>query len=321
MDRESLAQESLKQALQKLADLFPKLDLTFHQMENGNPGDLTSYWPGESHEEIMVCVFRGSSIREPFHRQDFFFMNFAYRNSYQALSETDKNLITVKEGECYIGQPYSGYALRADGPEEVTIIGLLIRRETFFREYLSTIYTDAALFRFFLDPQVNRFSDACIHLSFARDPSFRLLLETMVLEYAEPGEHTQKLLKSLLQTLLLKIAARSDRVQNRAEAGSNIDRILEYINDHSDQVTLKDLAARFHYHPNYISALLHQKTGRTFQKILLEKRMKRASLLMQNTTLSLEEIASLIGYSNQSNFYKAFKEYYGTTPNVKRGRM
>ena len=79
-------------------------------------------------------------------------------------------------------------------------------------------------------------------------------------------------------------------------------------------VTLKDIAAHFSYHPNYISSLLHQELGKTFSEIVLEKRMDRAVILLKGTTLSIEEIASMLGYSNHSNFYKAFKEYYGKTP-------
>ena len=57
-----------------------------------------------------------------------------------------------------------------------------------------------------------------------------------------------------------------------------------------------------------------KETGRKFTEILLEKRMERAALLLRNTTLSIEEISSLLGYSNHSNFFKAFKEYYKKTP-------
>lgn len=35
---------------------------------------------------------------------------------------------------------------------------------------------------------------------------------------------------------------------------------------------------------------------------------------MKNTKLSIEEIASMLGYTNHSNFYKAFKKYFSTTP-------
>ena len=83
---------------------------------------------------------------------------------------------------------------------------------------------------------------------------------------------------------------------------------------HSDVVTLKDIAARFSYHPNYISALLHRELGKTFTEILLEQRMERAVILLKGTTLSIEEIALMLGYSNSSNFYKAFREYFHQSP-------
>ena len=46
----------------------------------------------------------------------------------------------------------------------------------------------------------------------------------------------------------------------------------------------------------------------------MEKRMDRAAILIKGTDLSVEEISSMVGYSNTSNFYKAFREYYGVTP-------
>lgn len=42
--------------------------------------------------------------------------------------------------------------------------------------------------------------------------------------------------------------------------------------------------------------------------------MKRAVILLKETDLSVEEISLMLGYSNSSNFYKAFKEYYHLTP-------
>ena len=71
-------------AINKLGIAFDSLDLTFHQMNTGVPGDITSYWPGPDDEDVLICVFKGNQIHEPFHRQDFFFINYAYKNSYQA---------------------------------------------------------------------------------------------------------------------------------------------------------------------------------------------------------------------------------------------
>ena len=305
----------LKLALDKLGNEFDSLDLTFYPMDTGDPKDVTSFWPGTADEDVMVCVFKGDEIHEPFHRQDFFFINYAYRNSYQALSAKYNNLITINEDECYIGQPFSGYALRKEKDnEDVIIIGILIRKDSFFREYLPTVYTDSDLFRFFINPQTDKFSDEFIHLPVTKDHAIRTMLELMVMEYADRKDDTQRILKSMLQTLLLEIARRY-RIEKTGTAPRSIsEQILDYMGDHSDVVTLKDIAGHFNYHPNYISSLLHRETGRKFTEILLEKRMERAVLLMKNTTLSVEEISAMLGYSNHSNFYKAFKDYYGTTP-------
>ena len=273
-------------AINKLGIAFDSLDLTFHQMNTGVPGDVTSYWPGPNDEDVLICVFKGKQIREPFHRQDFFFINYAYKNSYQALSEKYNNLI----------------------------IGVLIRKDSFFREYLPTVYTDSALFRFFVEPQTNKFSDEYIHLPVTKDHAIRTILELMVVEYADRQEDTQRILKSMLQTLLLEIARRYRIEKSGTDTKTLAEQIIDYMGDHSDVVTLKDIAAHFSYHPNYISTLLHKETGWKFTEILLEKRMERAVLLMKNTSLSLEEISVLLGYSNHSNFYKAFREYYGMTP-------
>ena len=42
--------------------------------------------------------------------------------------------------------------------------------------------------------------------------------------------------------------------------------------------------------------------------------MQRAQLLLNHTDMSVEKIAIMLGYSNTSNFYKAFKQYFQTTP-------
>lgn len=262
----------------------------------------------------MVCVFKGREINEPFHRQDFFFINYAWKNSYDALSAKYNNLITIGQDECYIGQPFSGYAPRGQSENEIIIIGVQIRKETFFREYLPTIYMDTSLFQFFIEPKTNKFSDEFIHLPVPHNNAVRTLLEIMVMEYADPREDSQRLLKSMLQTLLQEIA-RLYRIEKSENIHKTVsEQILDYMSDHSDVVTLKEIAAHFSYHPNYISTLLKRETGKKFTEILLEKRMERAVLLMQNTTLSIEEISVMLGYSNQSNFYKAFKDYFGKTP-------
>lgn len=304
----------LQLAINKLGIEFDSLDLSFHQIPGRPEGDVTSYFPGLDQEDVLVCVFKGKNIHEPFHRQDFFFVNYAYRQNYDALSARFDNQITILENECYISQPYGGYALRGQSDTDIVIIGVLIRKEAFFREYLHVLSSDAALFRFFLEPQKDRFSDEFIHLSFDAHHPVRRLLELMVIEYANRTEDTQAILKPMLLTLLLHITRRY-RMENAVVAEKTLpEKIIQYITDHMEKVSLADIGKAFSYHPTYTSSLLHKEVGKTFSQILLEKRMERAVILLRNTTLSIEEIAALIGYSDHSNFYKAFKDFYGMTP-------
>lgn len=309
----------LKLAIDKLAIEFNTLDLSFHAFDGRQEGDITSYFPGADSEDVMACVFKGKEIHEPFHRQDFFFINYAYHSSYEALSARFDNQITIQENECYIGQPYSGYALRGHGDTDIIIIGILIRKEAFFREYLQVLSADSSLFHFFLEPQTDRFSDEFIHLSFEKGHPVRTLLELMVIEYANRTEDTQTILKSMLLALLMHIARRYRIQRPHSESLTLVEQMVTFITDHMDTVTLKALAQHFSYHPAYISALLPRETGRTFKDILLEQRMERAAILLRSTTLSIEEIAAMIGYSDHSNFYKAFKDYFGVTPRVYAG--
>ena len=234
---------------------------------------------------------------------------------YDALSYRFDNLITVHEGDCYIGQPFSGYALRGDSPDEdIIMIGVHIKKETFFREYLPALSTDPDMFRFFLDPQRNKFSDEFIHLSFEKTSPVRALLEMMAVEYANKRDDTQFVLKPMTMSLFMLIARQYRLNKNLSVPKSLSAQILQYVNACPEAVTLKEVAAHFSYHPNYISTLLRKDVGKTFSEIILEKRMSKAVILLKRTSLSIEEISVMLGYSNTSNFYKAFREYFHISP-------
>lgn len=304
----------LKTAMDKLGEIFAQRDWKYLDVPAGSPREKTYEWPGPQDEQIMICVHKGPDIQEMFHRQDFFFFNFAYKGDYGAISYKYDNYITVHENECYIGQPFSGYALTAHKPEEIIIIGILIQKETFFKTFLPVLSANNDLFHFFLAPQTNEYSEEFIHLKFDDSRHIRALLEIMVMEYADPKEDTQDILQPLVLSLFMLVARQYKQSVPVPKDERLSDQIVRYMGEHTDVVTLKEIAKHFSYHPNYISALLHREIGKSFSEILLEQRMERAVSLLRGTTLSIEEIALMLGYSNSSNFYKAFRGYYHTSP-------
>lgn len=306
--------QRLSDALDKLGAEFANKDWKFCDVPPGSPWENAFVWPGTPEEEIKISVHQGTSIQELFHRQDFFFFNFAYLGSFDAYSCRDDNYITINEGEGYMSQPFVGYALNKTAEEEFIIIAVLIRKDTFSRTFLPTLSSDPRLFRFFLNPQTNQYSDEFIRLKFDDETLVRRLLELMTVEYAFPQEGTQSILKPLTLALLMEVARQYKKSAPEDANASLADQIAQYMGEHIGTATLKDIAGHFAYHPNYISGLLHRELGKTFSQLLLEQRMERAVMLLKGTDLSIEEIAAMLGYSNSSNFLKAFRMYYHMSP-------
>lgn len=304
----------LRSAIEKLAKDFDAIEWQYLAVPPGSTREKTQLWPGDPSEEIMICVYKGNFINQMFHRQDYFFFNFAYQGDYGALSYHFDNRITVHEGECYIGQPYAGYAPNGQSNKEIIIVGVLIQTQTFFKTFLHVLSANAKLFQFFLNPQINEYSDEYIHLRFDDPFIVRSLLELMIVEYASPQENTQDVLKPLTLALLMQVARQYAKAHPAAESATPAEKIVEYIGQHFDKVTLGDIAAHFSYHPNYVSTLLTKEIGKSFSEILLEQRMERAAALLKGTELPISEIAAILGYSNSSNFFKAFREYYKVSP-------
>lgn len=304
----------LQSAINKLQDQFPELDWTYHDSLTGNPTEKMYRWPGIPDEKILICVHKSDGVQELFHRHDFFYFNYTYKGEYDSLSYKYDNRITIREKELYAGQPFAGHALCVHDNQETIIIGVLIQKETFFRVFLPLLSANSKLFHFFLDPATNSFSDEYIHFKIEEDCNIRTLLEMMMIEYAYKQEDTQDVLKPLVLAFLMQIARQYALIYKEPVSDKLSNKIVQYMSEHSDIVTLKDIAKHFSYHPNYISTLLHREIGKSFSEILLEQRMERALILLKGTTLPITEIAQMLGYSNSSNFYKAFREYFHVSP-------
>ena len=113
----------------------------------------------------------------------------------------------------------------------------------------------------------------------------------MVIEYAHRQEYTQSMLFSFASAFFLQAVRYGRAAGQLCDAEPLSDRLLRYIEDHSDTVTLKALSDRFFYQPGYLSALIKRKFGKSFTALLSDQRMKKGGILLKNTSLSVEEIA------------------------------
>lgn len=305
--------QAFEQALNKLGAKFALLNWNFSPSAEYGNIEPVSHWIGEDDEDVMVCVFKGNWLCEQFHRNDFFFLHFAYKNGFRAISGLPNNLIEVKEGECYIGHPFSGYAVQSRARDESIIIGVLIKKSAIVDDFLPAFAMDATLLNFFLEPHKNLYSEEFVRLNIPKSSIIWQLLGLIVMEYASKGEDTKKIIKPLVVALCLYISSEYKR-QRLPMKKSLTEQMAEYIDSNADTVTLSSLAAKFGYHPVYVSRLLGKNTGSSFTQLVLKSRMQKAKTLLTHTDLFVEKISLMLGYGNSSNFYKAFKEYFGMSP-------
>lgn len=102
--------------------------------------------------------------------------------------------------------------------------------------------------------------------------------------------------------------------QKRKMTSFVVDEIKEYIHENYADVTIKDLAKKFHFNDDYFNRILKQKEGMTYSEYVQSIRIKEAIKLLLNTNKSIEEISRIVGYNNKGYFYKIFLEKYGITP-------
>ncbi len=90
--------------------------------------------------------------------------------------------------------------------------------------------------------------------------------------------------------------------------------VMEYMTEHMDDVTVETLSQTFHFQKDYFNRLLQQMSGRSFTDVLKGLRLQRAANLLKTTDLTVMDIASIVGYQNESYFYRVFAECYHKTP-------
>lgn len=96
---------------------------------------------------------------------------------------------------------------------------------------------------------------------------------------------------------------------------NSVFKIMEYVEEHyADTVTLDELAKHVHMNRSYISHLFKKETGRNINTYLLEFRMEKAKILLENSNHNIQDICCQIGIPDSAYFSKVFKKYTGSTP-------
>ncbi len=98
-----------------------------------------------------------------------------------------------------------------------------------------------------------------------------------------------------------------------------MDRITSFLEArYFENISLIDVATRFHLDPTYLSKLFKSAIGENFVEFMTRKRMEKACELLRDTDRKINEISELVGYENQRYFSQVFKKFTDQTPSEYR---
>lgn len=98
-----------------------------------------------------------------------------------------------------------------------------------------------------------------------------------------------------------------------------MERFLKCIDDHlsDSDLSVEDIGQEMCLSRVQLYRKVKALTGRTPVEIIREERLKRAHILLQDSSLTVSEVAYRVGFSAPSYFTKCYKEYYGKSPSEK----
>ncbi len=115
----------------------------------------------------------------------------------------------------------------------------------------------------------------------------------------------------------------SDNVEKKQEQKSRmVEEIKAYIEAHfcESDMGLARVGSEFRVSESYLSTLFKEQSGGNFGDFLETLRIRKACELLQDKTITINEVAEEVGYNSVQTFRRAFKRVKGVSPKEQRER-
>lgn len=102
----------------------------------------------------------------------------------------------------------------------------------------------------------------------------------------------------------------------KKELSHTLHRIMRYVDTHfTKDISLANISSFANINPNSICNMFRKDLGLTYLDYVNQLRLKRSmELLLAPEDRTVHEIAILVGYKSERQFFRVFKGHVGTTP-------
>lgn len=206
---------------------------------------------------------------------------------------------------------------------EMEVVSFLFKKDYFTEDLLAQMADDELLYHFFLEnltsntPKSNFFVFQFLPEQDVHFFSLVLLKQVVKMNYKH-----NRIIRGAFLTLVNEINHLSGNHLMLKESTFSSEllthSILADIRRSYKTVTLKSLASKYYFHPNYLSTFIREETGQTFSGWVQHHRLSNAKKYLEKTNMPIQQIIETVGYSDKAHFFRIFKREFGQTPNQYR---
>lgn len=290
-----------------IQELYQFLELPTDQIDGQSEFDIHN----------LNGVHTALPFQSPVFRANYF--TFVFVKNAIGQYTTGEQVFESRPGTIYFTNPGHYKSFAWDQLEEVYLVTL---SEAFLKENVHADIFDE--FSFLLAETVP--AKVLEPNAFAE---FDQLCGQILAEYNAHALYRHRIIGALFVAVLLKIKAYFWQDYNPIYEGNRSSQIVKEFKRCLEQhfrdlgqpevknpraLRVQDCADAQHLHPNYLSSVIKSKTGKSISAWITEKTIIEAKAMLQNSSLSVKEVAYRLGFIEPTHFSNYFKKHTGVSP-------
>lgn len=145
------------------------------------------------------------------------------------------------------------------------------------------------------------------------------IFESIILESISPKTGSTLLIYQHLFHLFVALADVSAYTTAPVRIGTGVEnkifnQITQTMNAYNGRITRQKLETELNYSATYLNYISKKYTGLSILEYGMTICMKQVLHYLEETEMSISDIAIELGFSNRTQFYKKFVEFYSVTP-------
>lgn len=103
--------------------------------------------------------------------------------------------------------------------------------------------------------------------------------------------------------------------QPETEINKQVEQAVRWLTlQYQQPISIEQMAQSLGYHRTYLSKMFKKHTGMSPMHFLLQMRMEKSKLLLQDQILTVEQVAASVGFQDALYFSRQFKKKFGQSP-------